>query len=111
MQTKIEDYEDAATEVLLSIMELQGSLYSRDELSTLPLTSSEKERLSQLDRSFLDRASEVREFVSEYGNADKIFSDQPLERWWWHLPRIAAGSMKVDLDQRTVQFNGIEYKY
>lgn len=111
MRIEIEDYEDAATGELLSIFELQGSLYSRDELSTLILTPTEQKQLAQLDRAFLDRASEVRKLIGEYGNADKIFLDQPPEHWWWHIPRIATGDMQVDLDKRTVNYNGTEYSY
>lgn len=111
MQADIENYEDAATGELLSIAELQFSLLSRDTLQVSSLSSQERERVNELDRAFIGRADEVRSFVATYGDADGIFAEKPLQRWWWHIARIASGQMLVDLADRTVVYEGQTYKY
>ncbi|MPY20031.1 hypothetical protein [Paenibacillus glucanolyticus] len=110
-QAEIEDYEDAATGELLSIAELQFSLASRDTLYTSSLSLQDRERVHELDRMFIERAGEVRSFLATYGDADGIFNDKPLQRWWWHITRIATGHMSIDLPNRTVVYEGQTYKY
>lgn len=111
MLSDFENYEDAVTGELLSLPELQLSLLSRDELHTRKLTSDDQDKLSNLDEHLLSRADEIKEFISGFGNPDKIFADRPPHLWWWHLARIASGAMQVDLNTRTVNYKGTEYSY
>lgn len=111
LNREIEDYEDAATGELLSIAELQFSLISRDTLYTSSLSPQDRERVNDLDRAFMDRAEEVRNFIAAYGDADGIFAEKPPQRWWWHIARIASGQMLVDLTNRTVEFEEKTYRY
>ncbi|MBQ4899349.1 hypothetical protein KB559_10925 [Paenibacillus sp. Marseille-P2973] len=110
-ETEIKDYEDAATGELLSIAELQFSLVSRDTLHHSELSPGDLVRVNELDRAFIERAEEVRDFIAGYGDADAIFVEKPPQFWWWHIARIASGQMLVDLVHRTVKYKEIEYKY
>ncbi|WP_410770983.1 hypothetical protein [Fontibacillus sp. BL9] len=111
LKKEFEDYEDAATGELLSMPEFQVSLVSRDSLYTASLAPVDREQVELLDEQFLSRALEVRAFVAKYGDPDIIFAEHPPQRWWWHLPRIAAGKMSVNLRDRVVTVDQTEYSY
>ncbi|MDR6726121.1 hypothetical protein J2W91_004627 [Paenibacillus amylolyticus] len=65
---------------------------SRDQLKQCDL-----QLIQYCDQQLLNRIEEFYSYIAEIYSFND--SKKPLEEWWWHLDRVVAGELIVELDK------------
>jgi YHS domain-containing protein len=88
----------------LSPFEFIETLHVRDRLfeEFSDLSPENKEILHECDKIFLDNAEKIYEHISKVYDWEN--DDRPLLKWWWHLDKLVADELKVDLDNYKIEY-------
>ena len=98
------NYGDDVNDLDFSAYEHLRMLHDRSNLENVKhkLDMDEKIILAMYDLILLKKAEEMAEHISsvyDFSLSDK--NGIPLEQWWWHLDKVAKGTLYVEYNSST----------
>jgi len=95
---------DIQDDLDVSPFEYVNTLRARDYLEERRLTLSDihKKELKRLDSILLSRANEFYKYLKP----TKCWGEKniPIKNWWWHLDKIVAGIINVDVEKNLIRY-------
>lgn len=87
----------------ISPFEAMDMLHQRSNLEKVieELTHEEMIKLLNYDIKLINNAKKMTEHISEIYNFST--SAEPLNYWWWHLDKVADGSINFKLKNSLIQ--------